>query len=110
MRVLKPVCEEDAAEENVRLTRSESLSRLMASESSRRGHRRSRRLMESESSLMELNAFYFDYVFRLPGYQVGPLVEEIRCVLNAYKILHLSEENESRVIVVDEAKASKDDS
>lgn len=52
MRVLKPVCEEDAAEENVRLTRSESLSRLMASESSRRGHRRSRRLMESESSLM----------------------------------------------------------
>ena len=49
MRVLKPVCEEDAAEENVRLTRSESLSRLMASESSRRGHRRSRRLMESES-------------------------------------------------------------
>ncbi|KAL0651058.1 hypothetical protein Bca4012_093749 [Brassica carinata] len=51
MRVLKPVCEEDAAaEENVRLTRSESLSRLMASESSRRGHRRSRRLMEAESS------------------------------------------------------------
>ena len=52
MRVLKPVCEEDAAEENVRLTRSESLSRLMASESSRRGHRRSRRLMESESLLI----------------------------------------------------------